>query len=158
MPGVLLCCSARQAHREHSWLGSYFVHRQVRHLKGLVGGVLLCNSVHQAFDEPVSLLFNYGCWCVGRERLWRWLHVLRITQQYHLASMDAWLSSTDISHHSLLPHIPSIHLSAVSSSPHPRIALQSQNSSSRLMHLPGGQCSCLGYVWLRQGLSDYHSI
>ena len=34
-----------------------------------------------------------------------------MTQQYRLASMAAWLSSTAISHHSLLPHIPSISLS-----------------------------------------------
>ena len=51
---------------------------------------------------------------------------LHVTQQYHLASMAAWLSSTGISHHDLCPHIPSIHLSAVNSSPHPRIAPQSQ--------------------------------
>ena len=31
-----------------------------------------------------------------------------MTQQYCLASMAAWLSSTGISHHNLLPHIPSI--------------------------------------------------
>ena len=31
-----------------------------------------------------------------------------MTQQFHLASMAAWLSSTGISHHNLLPHIPSI--------------------------------------------------
>ena len=36
-----------------------------------------------------------------------------------LASMAAWLSSTGISHHNLLPHIPSICLSAVNSNPHP---------------------------------------
>ena len=29
-----------------------------------------------------------------------------MTQQYRLASMAAWLSSTGISHHNLLPHIP----------------------------------------------------
>ena len=40
-------------------------------------------------------------------------------------SMAAWLSSTGISHHSLLPHIPSIHLSAVHSSACPEIAPQS---------------------------------
>ena len=46
------------------------------------------------------------------------------------------LSSTGISHHSLLLHIPSIHLSAVNSSPCPRIAPQSLNSSSQpLRHL-----------------------
>ena len=74
---------------------------------------------------------------MGGERVWRWLHLLRVTQQYHLASMDAWLSSTDISHHNLLPHITSVHLSAVNSSPRPGIAPQSQNSSSQLLHLPG---------------------
>ena len=33
-----------------------------------------------------------------------------MTHQYHLASMTVQLSSADISHHDLLPHIPSIHL------------------------------------------------
>ena len=80
------------------------------------------------------------------------------TQQYRLASMAAWLSSTGISHHDLLPHIPSIHLSAINSSPHPGIASQSLNSSSQLLYFPGDQHTCLGYVWLWQGLSDSHSI
>ena len=60
-----------------------------------------------------------------------------MTQQYLLASMAAQLSSTGISHHSLLPHTPSIHLSTVSSSPHPGTAPQSLNSSSQLLCLPG---------------------
>ena len=42
------------------------------------------------------------------------LHPLWVTQQYCLTSMAAWLSS--ISHHSLLPHIPSIRLFTVNSS------------------------------------------
>ena len=48
-----------------------------------------------------------------------------------------------------LPHIPSIHLSAVNSSPRPGTAPQSPNSSSQLLHLPGDQRSCPGYVRLR---------
>ena len=56
--------------------------------------------------------------------------------------MAAWLSSTSISHHNLLPHIPSIHLSAVNTSPRPGIASQSLNSSSQLLHLPGDPNSC----------------
>ena len=44
----------------------------------------------------------------------------------------AWLSSTGISHHDLLPHIPSIRLSPVNSSPRTGISPQSLNSSSRL--------------------------
>ena len=46
--------------------------------------------------------------------------------------MAAWLSSTGISHHDLLPHIPLIHLSAVKSSPHKEIAPRSLNSSSQV--------------------------
>ena len=67
-----------------------------------------------------------------------------MTQQNHLTSMAARISSTGISRHSLLPHIPSICLSAVNSSPCPGIAPQSLNSSSQpLCHL--------GYVWQQQG-------
>ena len=69
---------------------------------------------------------------VGRER-----EPLCVTQQYRLASMAARLSSTGISHHNLLPHIPSICLSAVNSSPCPGIAPQFLNSSSQPLHLPG---------------------
>ena len=60
-----------------------------------------------------------------------------VTQQYRLASMATWLSSTCIFHHDLLPHIPSIHLSAVKSSPCPGITLQSLNSSSQLLTFQG---------------------
>ena len=42
-----------------------------------------------------------------------------MTQQYRLVSMAAWLSSTGISPHNLLRHIPSIHLSIVNSIPCP---------------------------------------
>ena len=155
LPGVLLCCLAHQALKEAPLVGSYSVLWRISHLKGhpgwgptlqiwasgtergTLGGVLLCSSVHQAFDRPASLLFSCGFWLVGGERLWWWLHPLRVTQQYRLASMAAWLSSTGISHHSLLPHIPSTHLSAVNSSPHPGIAPQSLNSSSQPLRLPG---------------------
>ena len=42
--------------------------------------------------------------------------------------------------HDLLPHILSIHLSTVNSTPHPGIAPQSLNSSSQLLRLPGDLC------------------
>ena len=69
--------------------------------------------------------------------------------------MAAQLSSTGISHHSLLPHIPSICLSAVNSIPHPGIAPHFPNSSSQPLRLLGDPrpCAgydlrpCLGYVW-----------
>ena len=66
--------------------------------------VVLC----QALDRPASLLFSCRCWHVGRERLWWWFHPLHVTQQYCPAFLASWLSSTDVSHHSLPPHIPSI--------------------------------------------------
>ena len=50
-----------------------------------------------------------------------------MTQQYHFVSMAALLSSTGISHHSLLPHIPLIRLSTVNSIPRLGIAPQSLN-------------------------------
>ena len=63
-----------------------------------------------------------------------------MTQQYRLASTDAWLSSTGISHHDLLPHIPWIRLSTVNSCAHPGIAPQSLNASSQPLRLPGDLC------------------
>ena len=141
MPGVLLCCLVHQANRGAP-----------------LAGVLLCSSVHQVFDGLASLLFSCQCWRVQGERLWSWLHPLHVTQQSHLSSMAAPLSSTGISHHSLLPHIPLIRLSTVNSSPCPGIAPQSLKSSSQPLHLPGDPQPCLGYVWLWQGLSDSHSI
>ena len=110
------------------------------------------------FDGPASLLFSCQCWHVGRGRLWRWLHPLRVTQQYHLASMAAQFSSIGTSHHNLLPHAPSIRLSTVNSSPCPGMAPQSLNSSSQLLCLPGDLHPCPGYVGLGQGLSDSHCI
>ena len=71
-----------------------------------------------------------------RKKLWWWV-TLPVTQQYRLASMAAWLSSAGISHHSFLPHILSICLSAVNTSPRLEIAPQSLNSGFQLLHLPG---------------------
>ena len=147
-----------RAPRGLSCLGSFSVVWCVRHREGPPWlesySVVQC----QAFDGPGSLLFSCWCWCVGREVLWWWLHPLCVTQQYRLASMAAWLSSTGISHHDLLPHTPLIHLSTVNSSPCPGISPQSLNSSSQLLSLPGDLHPCPGYVWLWQGLSDSHSI
>ena len=90
------------------------------------------------------------------------VHPLLLTQQYRLASVAfklLWqLSSTGISHHSLLPHIPLICLSAVNSNPCPGIAPQSLNSTSQLLHFPGDLHPCPGYLWLQQGLSAINVI
>ena len=75
-----------------------------------------------------------------------------MTQQYCLAFMAPWLSSTDISHHDLLPHIPSICLSSINSSPHPGIAPHCLNSSSQLLYLLVNLYPCPGFVWLWQGV------
>ena len=147
-----------QAHSGSPWLGSYSVDRHIRHLKGhLRGGILLCSSVPQVIDGPVSLSVSCWRWHVGRGRLWWWLHPLHVPQQYPLASVAARLSPTGISHHNILLHI-SICLSTVNSSPHPGIVPQSLNSSSQPLHLPGDLCPCPGSVWLSQGLSDSHPI
>ena len=60
----------------------------------------------------------------------------------------AWFSSTGISHHILLPHIPLLCLSRVNSCPGPRIAPRSLNSSSQPLRLPGDLPPCPCYLWL----------
>lgn len=131
----------------------------VRHIEGPAWlGSFSVDQVRQTFDGPASPLFSCQCWHVGRERLWGWLHPLHVTQQYRLASMADWLSSTGISHHYLLPCNPSVCLSTANSSPCPEIAPQSPISSSHPLPLPGDQRSCPAYVWPRQGLSDSRSM
>ena len=110
--GVLLCRSAHQSLKGAPWVGSYSV---VQCIRCLMGQPLYCSAPMLA--------------CGEREKLWWWPQPLCVTQQYHLASMDAQLSFTSISQHHLLPHIPSVHLSTVNSRPHPGIAPQSLNSS-----------------------------
>ena len=121
-------------------LGSYSV---VQCMGCLMGQPLYCSAADAGM-------------CVGREALVMAPPTTRDSAV--LPSMAAWLSSTGVSHHSLLPHISSISFSAVNISPHPGIVAQSLNSSSQLLHLPGDLRPCLGYVWLLQGLSDSHSI
>ena len=57
-----------------------------------------------------------------------------MTQQYRLAFMASWFSPTGISHHNLLPHIPSLCLSAIIISLHLGKAPQSLNSSTQPLH------------------------
>ena len=137
---VLLCRSARQALQGAPWVGSYSV---VQYVRRLMGQPLYCSAA------------NAVVW--GEKRLW-WLHPLHMTQQYRLASMTAWLSPMGIFHHDLLPHILSICLSTVHSSPHPGIAAQSLTSRPQSLRLPGDLCPYQGYILLWQGLSDSHSI
>ena len=117
----------------------------VRHIEGPAWlGSFSVDQVRQTFDGPASPLFSCQCWRVGRERLWGWLHPLHVTQQYRLASMADWLSSTGISHQNR--------------SPYPGIAPQFLNTSSQPQLLPGHLCPCPVYIWLWQRLSDSHSV
>ena len=133
---------------------SFSVALPVQALRGLPClGSFCVPCVRRLMVQPLYCsAANAGVW---GERLWCWLHLLRMTQQYHLASMAAWLSSTGISHHNLLLHIPSICLSTVNSSPCPGIAPQSLNTSSQLLRLPGDRHHCPGLEWLRQGLFSF---
>ena len=125
MPGVLLCCSVHHAHRGAP-----------------LAGVLLCKLAHQSLKEHPgwgpTLHFSASdiCWgslsivqlpmlvCGEREAMG--MAPAPVSDSAVLpCSMAAQLSSTGISYHSLLPHIPSIHLCTVNSSPHPGIASQS---------------------------------
>ena len=138
-----------QALRGLHCLGSFSVVPHIRHIDGHpLAGVLLWSSARQAFDAPASVVQLPMLACGGREAM-----VMAppptLTQQYRLASMAAWFSSTGISRHDLLPHISSICLATVNSSPRPGIAPQSLNSSSQLLPLPGDPHPCPAYVWLQ---------
>ena len=120
MPGVLLCCLACQAHR-----GAPLTR------------VLLCRSVHQAFDGPASLV-QLPMLAYGEKESMVMAAPRPMTQQYHLSSLAAGLSSTGISHHNLLPHSQQ--------QPSSWDCSQSLNSSSQPLRLPGDLHPCLGYV------------
>ena len=159
MPGVLLCCSTCQAHRGAPLAGVLLCSLAYQSLKGApwVGSCSVVQCVRRLMGQPLYCsAADAGVW--GGRGYGGWLHPLSVTQQYHLASRAAQLSSTDTSLHNLLPHLLSICLSTVNSSPCPGIAPQSLNSSSQPLRLPGDLYLCPGYVWLRQGLSDSHSI
>ena len=99
--------------------------------------VLLCSSM------PQRLMAQPHCCSAANAGVWgergygdgftitiSVTYPLRVTKQYCLASVAAWLSSTGISHHNIFPHIPLIPVSAVNSSPGTGIAPQSLNFSS----------------------------
>ena len=128
LAGVLLCRLAHQALKWAPRVGSYSVVQCIRHL---MGQPLHCSAAsagmwdkreamvmapHLAHDSALSPCFH-GCLAFP----------------------------SDISHHDVLLHIPSICLSTVTSKPHPGIAPQSLNSTSQPPCLPGDQPSCPRY-------------
>jgi len=154
-----------QALRGLTCLGSFSVFRCIRHIEGRpLAGVLLCSSVYQAFDGPVSLLSSCQCWPVREERLWWWLHSLCMTQQYCLASLAAWLSSTGISHHDLLPHIPSTRLCSQQQplpwdcSSVPRLQLPATAPSRGSTSLSGVCMAASRTVWFSFHLGCHRSV
>jgi len=117
----------------------------------------------QVFDGPASLLFSCQWWHAEREKLWWWLHPLCVTQQYHLASMGAWLSPTGISHHSLLSHPfnPSLH-SQQQTSPWdcsiiPKLQLLATVPSMEPASLSGVCIAVARMVWLSFHLGCHRS-
>ena len=84
---------------------------------------------------------------------------LHVTQQCRLASMPALLSSTGISHHDLLPHIPLICLSSVnsSSSTIPKLQLPAAVPSRRPAFLSGVCMPVARTVWFSYHLGCHRS-
>ena len=130
--------SAHQALKGARWVGSYSVVQSVRRLMV---------SLYSAAGAGVWRERGYG----DGSTPYVWLSSIALLP---------WLPAFPpaISHHDLLPRIPSLGLSAVNRSPHLGIAPQSLNSSSQPLPLPGDLHFCLAYVWLQQVLSDSHSI
>ena len=71
------------------------------------------------------------------------MHVSSVLSCFH----GCLAFSTGMSHHNLLPHVPSVHLYTVNNNPRPRIMPHSPNSSSQQLHLPGNP------VWHMYGCS-----
>ena len=165
--------SSIQALRGLPCLGSFSIVRDIRHIEGSPWLGSYC--VYQALKrEPrvrsysvvqcVRYLMASLCivqllmlMCREREAM-----VMAPPPMYDLAVLSCFhcflASSTGISHHNLLLHIPSICHSAVNSSPCPGIAPQPLNPSSQLLYLSGDLHPCPEYVWLQQRLSDSHSV
>ena len=145
-----------QLFRRLPGLGSFSIVQCVRDIRGAtLVGVLLYRSVCQAlkgapYVGSYSVVHVSGVWLASLSTFQLPMLVCgerggvmapppSVTQQHRLASLAACLSSMEISYHDLLPHIPSIYLSTDNSSPCPRIAPQSLNSSFQLLCLPGYQ-------------------
>ena len=133
------------------FLGSS-VFQHIRHIGSPMAGVLLCSSVFRCLmGQPLYCsAANAGVW--EREGM------VIAPHPRHDSAVSPCFHGCPAFPPQSPPHIPSIHLSAVNSSPRLGIAPQSLNSSSQPLHLPGDLHPCLGYVWLRQGLSGSHSI
>ena len=158
MPGVLLCCSACQAHRGTPLARVLLCRLAFQALKGAhwVGPYSVVQCVRSLMDQSVYCsAANAGC----RERE---AMVMAPAPTHDSAVLPCFHGCLAFLHRHFPPqsppYFPSICLSTVNSSPSPEIAPQSLNSSSQPPCLLGDLCPCPGYVWLWKGLSDSHSI
>ena len=93
-----------QAFRGLPCLGSFSVVQRVRHREGAppwLGSYSVVPCVRCLRGQP-------PIWARGEREAMVMAPPLCVTQPYHLASMATLLSSTGISHHSLLPLLPSL--------------------------------------------------
>ena len=151
MPGVLLCCSARQAHRGAPLAGVLLCSLVCQALKRapLVGSYCLVQRLRCLMGQPLccsaaGLCGERGC---GEGS----------TPYADSAVSPCFHGCPAFLHRHFPPQSPPSHpldLSLCSQQqPSPcstesRIAPQFLNSSSQPLHLPGGLCPCLGYAWL----------
>ena len=151
MPGVLLCCLVRQAHRGTT-----------------LAGVLLCRWAHQSLKGAPWVgscrsFMGQPLYCSASDAdMWGergygdgstpYTLLISIALLLRLPSFLSQAFPITIS------SLPSICLSTVNSIPRPGIAPHSPNSSSQPLGPPGDPHPCLEYIWLWQGLSDSHSI
>ena len=122
-----------------------------------LAGVLLCSSVHQAFDRPASLLFSCWYWRVKREAM-----VMTPPSTCDSVVMSCFHGCLAFLHRHFPPQSPPSH--PLDTFLHSQWQPSPWNCSIipilqlQPLPLPGDLHSCLAYVWLQQELSDSRSI
>ena len=97
---VLLCCLAHSCTYRTPQFEFFFVSWHVRHLKGHPGwGPSQLLSASGTFRAILARVFSLSSANVCGERGCKDVSTPCVTQQYHPASMFAWLSFTSISHY-----------------------------------------------------------
>ena len=141
MPRVLLCFSMCQAHRGPPLTKVLLCRLAHQSLKGepWVGSYSVVQCV-RGFWASLSIIQLQTLGCEEREAM-----VMAPPPTCDSAVSPCFHGCLAFLH-DLLPHILSIHLSTVNSTPHPGIAPQSLNSSFQPLYLPGDQRSGPGYV------------
>ena len=138
LAGVLLCRSAHQSLKGAPWVGPTLV-QCVKHLMVLSVvqlPMLACGEGEAMVVTPPPTRDSAVSPC---------FHLCLAFPHRHFPPQSPPSYLLD----------PSLHSQQ---QPSPGIAPQSLNSRSQLLCLPGDLCPCLGYVWLQQGQSDFHSI